>query len=137
MTNLIGLFTCTDAFGPHNDLSGRSCCPSQFVDEKPEGERLVAPPDHRAAQMMALGYEPKPFSFRDSALFVLFCFFFLLFFQFFLFRAALVAYGASQARGQIRAAATGLHHSHSNTGSKLHLQPTPQRTATPDPQPTE
>ena len=33
------------------------------------------------------------------------------FFFFFLFRAALVAYGSSQARGKIRAAAANLHHS--------------------------
>ena len=33
-----------------------------------------------------------------------------------LFRATPVAYGGSQVRGQIRATATGLHHSHSNTG---------------------
>ena len=32
------------------------------------------------------------------------------------FRAASMAYGYSQARGQIRAAAAGLHHSHSNVG---------------------
>ena len=32
--------------------------------------------------------------------------------------------------------AAGLHHSHSNTGSKLCLQPTPQLTATIDPSPT-
>ena len=43
----------------------------------------------------------------------------------------------SQATGQIRAAATGLHQSHSNTGSEPHLQTTPQLVATPDPQPTE
>ena len=43
------------------------------------------------------------------------------------------AYGSSQARGRIGAVATGLHHSHSNAGSKLHLQPIPQLTAMPDP----
>ena len=48
-----------------------------------------------------------------------------------------MAYGGSQARGPIGAVATGLHQSHSNTGSKLHLQPTPQLIAMPDPQPTE
>ena len=52
---------------------------------------------------------------------------------FFLFRAAPVAHGGSQARGQTRATAAGLHHNHSNVGSKLHLQPTPQLMATPDP----
>ena len=40
--------------------------------------------------------------------------------------AAPTVYGGSQARGQIRAAAASLHHSHSNTGSKLHLRRTPQ-----------
>ena len=46
--------------------------------------------------------------------------------------AAPVTYGGSQARGRIGAAATGLCQSHSNAGSELHLQPTPQLTATPD-----
>ena len=44
-----------------------------------------------------------------------------------------VAYGSSQARGQIGATAAGLHFSHSNVGSEPHLRPTPQLTATPDP----
>ena len=44
-------------------------------------------------------------------LFFLFIFFFLLF----AFRAVPAAYGSSQARGQIGAAAAGLHHSHSHT----------------------
>ena len=47
-------------------------------------------------------------------------------------RAAPMAYGGSQARGLIRAVATGLHHSHSNGGSEPHPRPTPQLTATPD-----
>ena len=34
------------------------------------------------------------------------------------------AYGGSQARGQIEAAAPGLHHSYSNARSKSHLQTT-------------
>ena len=38
-------------------------------------------------------------------------FFFLFFFFFFFFRATPAAYGGSQARGQIGAAATGLYHS--------------------------
>ena len=57
----------------------------------------------------------------------------MLSFFFFLFRVAPEAYGGSQASGQIGAAAAGLHHSHSNAGSKPHLQPTPQLTAMPDP----
>ena len=32
-----------------------------------------------------------------------------------------VGYGSSWAKGGIRAAAAGLYHSHSNTGSELHL----------------
>ena len=39
----------------------------------------------------------------------------VLFFYIF-FRAAGAAYGSSQARGQIRATAAGLHHSHNNAG---------------------
>ena len=39
------------------------------------------------------------------------------------------AYGSSQARGRIIVIATGLCHSHSSAGSKLHLWPTPQPTA--------
>ena len=46
------------------------------------------------------------------------------------FRAAPAAYGNSQAGGRMKAAAAGLHHSHSNVGSEPHLGPTPQLTAT-------
>ena len=55
------------------------------------------------------------------------------FFFFGLFRAAPTTYGGSQARDRMGAVAAGLHHSHSNAGSELRLQPTPQLTATPDP----
>ena len=55
-------------------------------------------------------------------------FFFCLF-----FRAASMAYRGSRARGHSGAVATGLRHSHSNGGSELCLQPTPQLTAMPDP----
>ena len=48
-------------------------------------------------------------------------------------RAALMAYGGSQARGLIGAIAAGLCQGHSNTRSEPRLQPTPQLTATPDP----
>ena len=43
------------------------------------------------------------------------------------------AYGSSQARGWIGATFAGLHHSHSNTRSRLYLWPTPQLMAMPDP----
>ena len=48
-------------------------------------------------------------------------------------RATLEAFGGSQARGRIRAVATSLCHSHSSTGSKPCLRPTPQLTAALDP----
>ena len=60
-------------------------------------------------------------------------FFFFFFFVFLSFRVAPMAYGGSQTRGLIRAAAAGLRHSHSNTGPKPSLQLTPQLTAMPDP----
>ena len=67
-------------------------------------------------------------------LFYLFIYLFTyLFIYFCLFRAALEVYGISQARGQIRAAAAGLNHSHSNARSELHLQPTSQLMAMSDP----
>ena len=47
-----------------------------------------------------------------------------------------MAYGSSQARGQIGAAAAGLCHSHSSAGEPC-LQSTPQLTAMPDPSPSE
>ena len=60
--------------------------------------------------------------------------FFVFFFCLFVFsRATPEAYGVSQARCLIGAVATGLHQSHSNTGSEPCLRPTPQLTATPDP----
>ena len=51
----------------------------------------------------------------------------------FLSEAAHMAYGCSQAKGPIGAIAASLHHSHSNARSKLHLPPTPQLKARPDP----
>ena len=44
-----------------------------------------------------------------------------------------VAYGGSQARGRIGAAAPVLCHNHSNAGLEWCLQPIPQLTATLDP----
>ena len=61
---------------------------------------------------------------KDSSLFKIF---------FCLFRVEPVAYGRSQARGQIGAAAASLRQSHSNVGSEPRLQPTPQLMATSDP----
>ena len=55
------------------------------------------------------------------------------FFFFGLFRAALTTYRSSQDRGQIRAAAAGHSHSHSDARSEPCLQPTPQLMAMRDP----
>ena len=44
-----------------------------------------------------------------------------------------MAYGGSQDKGEIGAAAAALCHSHRNTRSKPRLQPTPQLTATQGP----
>ena len=64
----------------------------------------------------------------------LFLSFIFYFFGLFAFsRAAPAAYGSSQARDRIGAVAARLRQSHSNLGSELCLQPTPQRMATPDP----
>ena len=68
---------------------------------------------------------------------VLHSYFILFYFNFLLFRATLTACGSFQARGRIRATAASLYHSHSNLGSKPHLQPTPQLMATSDPGPTQ
>ena len=68
------------------------------------------------------------------------CWYFVGFFVFVfvsLFRATSVAYGSSQPRGHIGAAAAGLRHSHSSTRSEPYLQPTPQLMAALDPSPIE
>ena len=41
-----------------------------------------------------------------------------------------LAYGSSQARGQIGAVAAGLHHNHSNARPEPRLRPAPQLTTT-------
>ena len=61
-----------------------------------------------------------------------FIYLFIYFCLFAFSRAASMACGGSQARGLIRAAAIGLHQSHSNAGSGSSQQPTPQLTATLD-----
>ena len=60
-----------------------------------------------------------------------FCF--VVFFFFFLCTAVPTAYGSFWARGQIRASAASLSHSHSKTRSEPLLQSMPQLGAIPDP----
>ena len=81
--------------------------------------------------MLPIGPIPSFFALLSRSLSL-----FIYLFIFLLLRAAPAAYG-SQARGQIRAVAASLCHSHNNAGSKLHLQPIPQLMAMPDLQPTE
>jgi len=84
---------------------------------------------HRAIQHI-----PMTHLFITRCFYLLTC---LLMMSFFFFMAAPTAYGNSLARGQIKATAAGLHHSHSNVGSEPHLWPTPQLMVLPDPWPTE
>ena len=65
-----------------------------------------------------MSYVFKGFRKKETPVLLLVC----------IFKAALTAYGGSQARGGIGAAAAGLHHSQSNARSELRLQPTPQLT---------
>ena len=60
-------------------------------------------------------------------------FIYLFIYLFIYFRAAHVAYGSSQAGGQIRAAAASLCHSHCSARSKPRLWTMPQLMAMPDP----
>ena len=71
-----------------------------------------------------LGVVSNHWSRNAQFLFLFFVFLLLL------FRAKSMAYGVSQARGQIGATAAGLRHS--NTGSEPHLWPTQQLMATRD-----
>ena len=68
--------------------------------------------------------DPQPTALQGNSFFI---------FIFNFCRATSMAYGNSQARGQIRAAAASLHHSHSNAESEPHLRPKPRLTAMPDP----
>ena len=58
---------------------------------------------------------------------------FFFFFFFCYFRATPMEYRGSQAWGPNGVTAAGLRHSHSNTGSKPRLRPTPQLMTMPDP----
>ena len=86
---------------------------------------------------MAISGEKISLSFFSFLFYIFIIYLFIYFCLFAFSRAALVAYGGAQARGPIGAIAASLRHSHSNRGSEPHLRPTPQLTATLDPQPTE
>ena len=57
---------------------------------------------------------------------------FLCFFSVLFFRAAPAACRSFEARGRMGATAASVHHSHSNAGFQLFLQPIPQLMATLD-----
>ena len=84
-------------------------------------------PFYQRKIMPILQSSPRPLSVTNfSPATPTFTSFFFLFLSFFFFQvmATPVAYGTSPARGRIGAAATGLRHSHGNTGSKPHLRST-------------
>ena len=88
---------------------------------------------------MVLAELPKNSSKEENSAMCPYIWLIALFFPLFLLFlwAAPKAHGGSQARGLIGAITPGLHQSNSNVGSEPRLQPTPQLTAKPDPQPTE
>ena len=106
--------------------------PDSSSDVHPLAPHVYSVPPFCGVRRCSLEKHPK-----DTEVCLLrlnFLFFYMLnFFFFLLFMATAAAYGSSQVRGQIRAAAAGLRHSHSNSRSKLLLQPTLQHTATQDP----
>ena len=85
----------------------------------------------RAQSMVWPAYTMCPSCRGSTGSFIYLSIYFLSFLA--IFWAASVAYGGSQARGQIRAVAASLRQSNSNTRSEPRLRPTPQLTAMPDP----
>ena len=73
------------------------------------------PPTPHLEESPCISEASQPWSFQVTNI----CLRILWVFFFFLFRAEPTAYRISQARGRIRAAATSLHRSPSNTGSEL------------------
>ena len=115
-------------------------------EAKLHGGPGTKPPNNKSCfdrkSSAALGPEPQPILFCPGVIKArhhreVFCCFLFVCLGFFVFLPFLwatpTAYGGSQVRGLIRAAATDLHQSHSNVGSEPYLQPTPQLTATPHP----
>ena len=101
---------------------GPRCCPLwilrpviQFSDM--EGEVPSGPLGVSRSISFLLSFSSLPFLPFSP----LFSVSFPCFTLFFFFRAKPAAYGSSQAKGPIRAAAASLHHSHSNRESEPHL----------------
>ena len=86
------------------------------------------------------GYSEAPFHYKIPGPWITLVFIFFIFIIFFNFLAFWLFLGPlprhmeiPRLGGLIKAVATGLHQSHRNSGSELHLQPTPQLAAMPDP----
>ena len=105
-------------------------CSQQLQAFKLIANQVICLGHNRGKYSMETYNQAKKHSLHIKFLKILFYFIFCLFaFS----RAAPAAYGGSQARGLIGAVASGPRQSHSNSGSELHLQPTPQLMATPYP----
>ena len=90
---------------------------------------------HHFTNLLNVGFSLLVFSFAPLRVINFFILFFFCLFAF--SRATPATHGGSQARGPIGAVDTGLHQQgHSNVGSEPCLQPTPELTGTPDPQPS-
>ena len=96
-------------------------------------EEKILPNSGRADSQGKEMSSPSLGKIEGSQLLLLLLLLLLLYYYYLLFRAAPVGHGGSQARSRIGAVAANLRHSHSNARSKLHLGPTPQLMATPDP----
>ena len=99
-------------------LVGEGAC-LQYVEFSGQGSNLSHIINNPGSLTLSLHHQGN----------LLLWFFFLSFFFFFFFffglcKATPTAFGSAQARDRIRAEAASLHHSHSSTGSKPHLQPT-------------
>ena len=90
---------------------------------------------HRTMEMylMVQNCTPTMVEMVNFMLYVFYHHILFLFYFFGFFQDAPTAYGGSQARGEIGAIAAGLCHSHSKSGSKALLKPTPQLIAKLDP----
>ena len=98
---------------------GKGC---SLLNQK--GETLIKGPLHPGTVLGSL-HQLSHLLCRTIFIVPILFYFMSFFFFFFFFRASPVAYGGSQARGLIGAIAADLRNSHSNSGFKLHLQPTP------------
>ena len=107
-----------------------------FASKKsPLTQKFLKEIEDKWAQVPARLHNLSFYFYLSSSIFFLelpfhFIFIYLFICLFAFSRAASEACGGSQARGLIGAAAACLHQGHSNTGSELCLQPTPQLTAT-------